>query len=147
LRQYGWGERFRVETAGGRNSRLDSLQAAVLSARLPFLDARNAHRREIANRYRDLLTLHGDATNTVAHHAVALVSERDAVRGRLHAEGIVTEVHYPYLVHEMPGLGLEPVSTPAASGVRDRILSLPCFPELTDDEVDRVCTALRTVTR
>jgi dTDP-4-amino-4,6-dideoxygalactose transaminase len=45
----------------------------------------------------------------------------------------------------MPGLGLGPVSTPAASAVRDRILSLPCFPELTDDEVERVCAALRVV--
>ena len=54
LRQYGWGERFRVEDAGGRNTRLDTLQAAVLSARLPYLDERNARRRAIAARYGEL---------------------------------------------------------------------------------------------
>jgi dTDP-4-amino-4,6-dideoxygalactose transaminase len=145
LRQYGWGERFRVETPGGRNSRLDTVQAAVLSARLPFLDERNARRRDIANRYRHLVSVHGDAATTVAHHSVALVDDRDALRERLHAAGVRTEVHYPYLLQEMPGLGLGPVSTPAASAVRDRILSLPCFPELTDDEVERVCAALRVV--
>ena len=146
LRQYGWGERYRVEHAGGRNSRLDTLQAAVLAARLPFLDGRNARRRAIANRYRAALPqdrrLHGDPATTVAHHAVAIGADRDGFQQRLEARGITTSVHYPYLVTEMPGLDIEPASVPTSSRLRDRMLSLPCFPELTDAEVDRVCEAL-----
>ena len=145
LREYGWGERYRVEHPGGRNSRLDTLQAAVLSARLPFLDARNERRREIANRYRDLVRLLGDPVTTVAHHAVALLDDRaarDALRDRLEGLGIMTAVHYPWLVSEMPGLHVEGGPSPVAADRRDRMLSLPCFPELTDDEVDTVCEAL-----
>jgi dTDP-4-amino-4,6-dideoxygalactose transaminase len=145
LREYGWGERYRVERAGGRNSRLDTLQAAVLSARLPFLDARNERRRAIANRYRDHVPLLGDPVSTVAHHAVALLddrSARDALRARLESLGIMTAVHYPWLVSEMPGLVVEGGPSPVAADRRDRMLSLPCFPEMADAEVDRVCEAL-----
>ena len=53
LREYGWGERYRVDHARGRNSRLDAVHAAALTARLPFLDARNERRREIATQLRD----------------------------------------------------------------------------------------------
>jgi dTDP-4-amino-4,6-dideoxygalactose transaminase len=149
LRQYGWGERFRVDHPGGRNSRLDTLQAAVLSARLPFLDARNERRRAIANRLRDALgagRIHGDPESTVAHHAVLVTDARDAVREGLAAAGVGTAVHYPYLVQEMPGLAVRPAPTPEAAAVRERVLSLPCFPEQTDEEVDRVVAALGEVT-
>jgi len=146
LRQYGWGERYRVELRGGRNSRLDSLQAAVLSARLPFLDTRNARRRAISASYRAALApadrLHGDAATTVAHHAVVVSHDVAQLRRRLDDAGVDTAVHYPYLVQEMPGLGLPAVDTPGAAWVRDRMLSLPSFPELADDEVDLVCRAL-----
>jgi len=145
LREYGWGERYRVERPGGRNSRLDTLQAAVLSARLPFLDERNARRRAIANRYRERVALHGDPATTVAHHAVALAGDResrDTLRARLHEVGIMSAVHYPWLVSEMPGLEVRGGPSPVAARRRDRVLSLPCFPELTDVEVDRVVEAL-----
>jgi len=145
LREYGWGDRYRVERAGGRNSRLDTLQAAVLSARLPFLDARNVRRREIANAYRRHVAIHGDPASTVAHHAVALAADpagRDALRDRLERAGIMTAVHYPWLVSEMPGLEVDGGPSPAAGDRRQRMLSLPCFPEMTLAEVDRVVEAL-----
>jgi dTDP-4-amino-4,6-dideoxygalactose transaminase len=145
LRDYGWGERYRIELPGGRNSRLDPLQAAVLSARLPFLDARNVRRCAIAARYRELHDLHGDPATTVAHHAVVLLSdpvERDRLRRRLSEHGVGSAVHYPWLVTEMPGLRAEG-EAPRAAARRDRKLTVPCFPELTDDEVDLVCEALR----
>jgi aminotransferase EvaB len=144
LREYGWGERYRIDRTGGRNSRLDPVQAAALEARLPFLDARNARRRAVADRYRTLLPLHGVARTTVAHHAVALLADRearDALRAKLTARDIGTAVHYPWLVTEMPGLRATGDAS-AAAVRRDRKLSLPCFPELTDDEVDLVCEAL-----
>jgi aminotransferase EvaB len=146
LRQYGWGDRFRVDLARGRNSRLDALQAAVLSARLPFLDERNAHRREISGRFREALApgtrLHGDPDATVAHHAVAVTAERDDLTRHLGAAGVATDVHYPVLVGEMPGLAAEGAATPVAATLRDRVLSLPCFPEMRDDEVAHTVAAL-----
>jgi dTDP-4-amino-4,6-dideoxygalactose transaminase len=148
LRQYGWGERFRIDVPGGRNSRLDAMQAAVLSARLPFLDDRNARRRAVAGRLRRTVRagrIHGDAATTVAHHAVLVTEERELVRKALAAAGVRTSVHYPYLVQEMPGLAVAPTATPVAAALREQILTLPCFPEMTEDEVDRVAAALEAV--
>jgi dTDP-3-amino-2,3,6-trideoxy-4-keto-D-glucose/dTDP-3-amino-3,4,6-trideoxy-alpha-D-glucose/dTDP-2,6-dideoxy-D-kanosamine transaminase len=142
LRQYGWGARYRVEHARGRNSRLDPIQAAILSARLPHLDRRNERRRAIAARYAAHADLLADPATTVAHHVVVLSDERDALAAALAARGVETAVHYPWLVTEMPGLGVAPASTPSAAARRDRMLSVPCFPEMTDAEVEAVCVAL-----
>ena len=146
LRQYGWGERFRADLPQGRNSRLDPLQAAVLAARLPFLDERNARRRAIADSYATALgtaaRLHGDRASTVAHHAVVVTERRDDLTAHLGEAGIDTAVHYPHLVDEMPGLAASGAPTPVAARSRDQILSLPCFPELTDEETTLVCQAL-----
>jgi aminotransferase EvaB len=144
LREYGWGERYRVDRPGGRNSRLDPIQAALLEARLPFLDARNERRRAISGCYREVVELHGDPRTTVAHHAVALLPDlehRDRLREHLAARGIGTALHYPWLVTEMPGLAATGDARSAARR-RDRKLTLPCFPELTDDEVEQVRKAL-----
>ena len=107
LRQYGWGTHFRAELPHGRNTRLDPLQAAVLTARLPFLDERNARRRAVAASYAAALDssgrLHGDRGTTVAHHAVVVTPLRDGLAAHLATAGIDTAVHYPYLVDEMPG--------------------------------------------
>ena len=147
LRQYGWGaERFRVDLAHGRNARLDPLQAAVLNARLPHLDARNALRRAQSDRWRTALAgraeLRGDPATTVAHHAVVLTDHRDALAAHLADRDIDTAVHYPYLVGDMPGLRAEGDPAPVAAATARRILSLPCFPEFTDDEADQVEAAL-----
>lgn len=149
LRQYGWGARQRPELRGGRNSRLDPMHAAILTARLPWLEARNTRRRSIADRYRvaidgSSLTMIGDSRYTVAHHAVVISPERSALAEHLAAHGVATAIHYPYLLGEMPGLEVEGGPTPHASAWRDRILSLPCFPEMTDVEVDHVVDALRS---
>lgn len=147
LRQYGWGERFRVELSGGRNSRLDALQAAVLSARLPYLDANNERRRAIVGRYRAALAgsgavVLGDSPGAVAHHAVVVHPDRDRLVGVLGARGITTTVHYPWLVTEMAGLGMAAALTPRAARGRSAKVSLPCFATLTAPEVDRVVGAL-----
>jgi dTDP-4-amino-4,6-dideoxygalactose transaminase len=142
LRQYGWGERYRVVEPAGRNSRLDPLQAAVLSARLPFLEASNRRRREISRRYREFLPLLGDPHATVAHHAVAVTSDRDELARYLALRGIDSAVHYPWLVSEMPGLAAAGRRGTTADAHRNQILSLPCFPTMTDVELDEVCAAL-----
>lgn len=147
LRQYGWDrERFRVDLPGGRNTRLDPLQAAILRARLPHLDEGNRTRRRQARRWAAALAgraeLSGDLTTTVAHHAVVVTESRDHLAAHLSADGIDTAVHYPYLVGEMPGLATQGPPTPTAADLAARILSLPCSPTLTEDELDRVEASL-----
>jgi dTDP-4-amino-4,6-dideoxygalactose transaminase len=83
----------------------------------------------------------------VAHHAVLVTDARDAVRDRLTAAGAATAVHYPYLVQEMSGLAVRGEPTPRADALRSQVLSVPCFPEQTADEVDRVVAALAEATR
>jgi dTDP-3-amino-2,3,6-trideoxy-4-keto-D-glucose/dTDP-3-amino-3,4,6-trideoxy-alpha-D-glucose/dTDP-2,6-dideoxy-D-kanosamine transaminase len=146
LREYGWGERYRVDHPRGRNSRLDAVHAATLTARLPFLDARNERRREIAAQLRDALRendtrLQSDLVDGVVHHAVVVSDRRDDLVAHLAAHGVPTAVHYPWLVGEMPGLGLT-AATPVAAGWRDRVLTVPCFPEMTFAEVRAVEQAL-----
>jgi len=140
--------RFLPDLPGGRNSRMDPLQAAILTARLPFLEDRNVRRRGIASRYRDALTespdfLHGAGTNTAAHHAVVVTERRQELRVFLDERGIHSEIHYPYTLGEMPALAPRVSPTPVADALTQRILSVPCFPEMTADEVDRVVAALR----
>lgn len=149
LREYGWGDRFRVDLARGRNSRMDSLQAAALSARLPFLDSRNAARRAISGRYRasfdsSFARIHGNAKTTVAHHSVAVTLHRERLAGHLAAHGVETVVHSPYMLAEMPGIAAHAPANgaPVATSLRDRTLSLPCFAELTEAEVAHVVEAI-----
>lgn len=148
LREYGWGERFRVQLPAGRNSRLDELHAAVLLARLQHLDARNERRRAISARLRAAATAsglryHGEAASTVAHHSVVLADDRASLEAFLERREVATAVHYPYLLQQMPGLDLDPTtSTPQAQRQRDQKLSLPCFPELTDSEISQLTDAL-----
>ncbi|MBA3744834.1 DegT/DnrJ/EryC1/StrS family aminotransferase [Sporichthya sp.] len=147
LRQYGWSESFRITDSRGRNARLDALQAAVLTARLPFLDHNNERRRAIARRYRAVLPpgnlLGPDDDSFVAHHAVVVTPNRDRLREVLATHHVDAAVHYPWLIDEMPGIRLgAPADLPNARAWRDRILSLPCFPTLEETEVDTVVSAL-----
>ena len=150
LRQYGWESKYRVTSRGGGNSRLDELQAAVLRTRLPHLDAWNQRRRSIAARYAEALPpasgrlIALDGEDYIAHLAVALVQKRDAARSRLRAAEIDTDVHYPVPDHRQPlwGQTLAHVQLPVTEHAAEHVLTLPCFPELTDKEVDRVCDAL-----
>jgi dTDP-4-amino-4,6-dideoxygalactose transaminase len=147
LRQYGWVERFRITDGRGRNARLDALQAGVLTARLSFLDRNNDLRRAVAGRYRAALPsgcfVGPDDLSFVAHHAVVATADRGRLWEVLAAHGVETAVHYPYLIDEMPGLRLgAPADIPHARARRERILSLPCFPTLDENEVATVLSAL-----
>ncbi len=147
-RQYGWVAKYRVGDERGRNSRLDELQAAVLRARLPLLDAHNARRREIHAAYEAVT----DAMVTtvarpyIGHLAVGAWDERERVRETFAAAGIVTDVHYPVPDHlqAFPSPP-ETVRLPVTERAAERILSLPIFPGLRDDEVERVVAVLAEV--
>jgi aminotransferase EvaB len=144
LRQYGWSQKYRVEHAGGRNTRLDELQAAFLRIKLPRLPAWNAARLAIARRYQDrlrglpiMLPDFRDDEN-VAHLFVVRVQHREAFRARLREAGIATEVHYPVPDHRQPVRTMRDVELPMTEAACRQVVSLPCYPGLPLSEVDRV---------
>lgn len=141
LRAYG--ERSRYDSvAQGRNSRLDELQAAVLTAKLPHLDERNARRRELASLYTERLattSLRLPAEAGGRRHAwhlyVVRSPRRDELRAELAAAGIGTAVHYFRAVHQHPAYAhLGTADLGRSERLAAEVLSLPLFPELTDDE-------------
>jgi dTDP-3-amino-2,3,6-trideoxy-4-keto-D-glucose/dTDP-3-amino-3,4,6-trideoxy-alpha-D-glucose/dTDP-2,6-dideoxy-D-kanosamine transaminase len=151
LRQYGWDRKYRVSLGGGQNSRLDELQAAVLRTRLGRLDERNLRRRSIVARYGNALApdvgrfvaLKGE--DYVGHLAVAVSEVREGLRSALDAAGIGTDVHYPIADHQQPVWSADyaDVGLPVTEHAVAHVLTLPCFPELTEEEIERVCEVLR----
>ena len=151
LRNGGQRTRYVHETVG-LNSRLDELQAAILSVKLAHLDADNARRRAIAAQYDALLAGGPVETPWVApdvepvyHLYVVRTPERDALMAHLAAQGVGTLVHYPTPTHLQDayrGLGLGPGALPQAEAAAREVLSLPMYPELTDAEVAQVAQAV-----
>jgi dTDP-4-amino-4,6-dideoxygalactose transaminase len=143
------GSHYRHELVG-TNSRLDALQAVVLTAKLGRLEAWNEARRSIAARYRAAfasgpLRLVEDEPGArgVYHLAVTRVPDRARIQQQLTAMGIETGIHYPIPCHRQAAYlrfatGPLPVSETAAA----EVLSLPMFPHLRDDQVARVCDAV-----
>jgi dTDP-3-amino-2,3,6-trideoxy-4-keto-D-glucose/dTDP-3-amino-3,4,6-trideoxy-alpha-D-glucose/dTDP-2,6-dideoxy-D-kanosamine transaminase len=150
LHQYGWACKHQVETSCGRNSRMDEIQAAVLRLRLTRLESENARRRSIIATYRRsgsdaVLFPQLDAQLEAAHLAVARVSDRDRFRRHMAEQRIATDVHYPML--DCDQLAWRQSGRAAHDLIRSRqavseIVSVPCFPEMTDDEVERVSRAI-----
>lgn len=152
LRQYGWGNvKYRVEENGGRNSRLDEIQAAVLRVRLPILEERNQRRREIVRRYAEALSstpvrmAQNGNGDYVAHLAVIRSEHRTALADALCARDIGTSIHYPLPDHRQKLIGAPQVRLPVTEAASEQVLSLPCFPELEHEEVDTICAALTEV--
>jgi dTDP-4-amino-4,6-dideoxygalactose transaminase len=136
----------------GVNSRLDGLQAAILRVKLRHLDAGNAARRRHAQHYLEAL---GDArvirpvvhpqAECVWHLFVIQVKNRQQVQAALKDQGISTGVHYPLPLHLQPAyrhLGIPEGSLPVTERLAPAILSLPMYPELTDEMVQRVTRAV-----
>jgi dTDP-3-amino-2,3,6-trideoxy-4-keto-D-glucose/dTDP-3-amino-3,4,6-trideoxy-alpha-D-glucose/dTDP-2,6-dideoxy-D-kanosamine transaminase len=148
LRQYGWGVKYHVEEGGGRNSRLDEIQAAVLRVRLRGLDELNRRRREIARRYVDVLLssparmAQDGGADYVAHLAVLRTPSRAAFADGLGKRGVSTAVHYPVPDHRQKVIGAPTVRLPAIETASEQILTLPCFPEMEGEEIEIVCEAL-----
>jgi len=149
LRQYGWTSKYRNELAGGRNSRLDEMQAAFLRVMLPLLDGWNERRREIANRYSSeisnskIVVPPVSGEDFVAHLYVVRTDDRSGLQKHLTGAGITSEVHYPVADYRQPLFGDQFANL--ALDVTDQacatVVTLPCFPELTDEEVSRVVEA------
>ncbi len=152
LRDHGRSRRSRYEhELVGTNSRLDALQAVVLTAKLARLEAWTGARRSIAARYRTALgggpgrlVAEEPASQGAYHLAVARMPEREAARRRLTAAGIETQIHYPIPCHRQAAyrrFATRPL--PVAEDSAGEILSLPMFPHLSDRRVTRVCDAVR----
>jgi dTDP-4-amino-4,6-dideoxygalactose transaminase len=152
LREHGSPSKY-VHTEIGFNSRLDTLQAVVLSAKLRRLEAGNTARRHAALRYGKLLEeLPGVISPVVAegnepvwHLYVVRVAERDRVLRELNAAGIGAGVHYPVPVHltgSFAPLGHTAGAFPVAERIAGEILSLPLFPEITPEQQERVVDVL-----
>jgi dTDP-4-amino-4,6-dideoxygalactose transaminase len=145
-----------VHEIEGYCRRLDTLQAAVLGVKLPHLDQWNGQRRRAAALYSERLAglpevvtpgvLPG--TESVFHLYVVQVPYRDAMRSALTAAGIETGIHYPIPLHEQPAyahMGLLPEAFPVSHRLAPAILSLPMFPEITTDQIDRVVGVMQGV--
>ncbi|HWQ12680.1 MAG TPA: DegT/DnrJ/EryC1/StrS family aminotransferase [Roseiflexaceae bacterium] len=154
LREYGWERKYYTAHLGGLNSRLDEIQAAILSAKLQHLPAWNARRRVIAEMYDELLAGTGltlpersPEGDHVYHLYVVRVPDgrRERVRAALRERGIGAEVHYPLPAHQQPVYAhLAPEGgLPVTERLAGEVLSLPMYPELTDEEVRAVAEAVR----
>jgi aminotransferase EvaB len=149
LRQYGWTAKYRTEMSGACNSRLDEMQAAILSEFLPHLDEDNARRRSIAGRYTaqicqpDLVLPQGGDSDYVAHLYVVRSTQRDELREHLRTLDVASEVHYPIPDYRQPVFGnkFTKVHLENTEQLTAEILTLPCYAEMSDTEVDQVIQA------
>lgn len=147
LRQYGWRERY-ISEVHGMNSRLDELQAAVLRVKLRHLDTENDRRRQIARTYNKLLAptslrlpAESQDFRHVYHQYVVRSSQRDSLKAYMKENGVQAAILYPQPVHLQRGycdkvvVGSGGMTETVAAC--EQILSLPMYPELTDEQIRR----------
>jgi dTDP-4-amino-4,6-dideoxygalactose transaminase len=148
LRQYGWDE-SRATDGPGLNSRLDEIQAAILNVKLKSLDEDNARRRGIAQLYNEGLAglpivipkEHPDTTH-VYHLYVIACKGRDHLKKKLADSAVFAGIHYPVPGHLHGGYDrrvvMPPEGLPVTDDLTDIILSLPMYPELPYDHIEKV---------
>jgi dTDP-4-amino-4,6-dideoxygalactose transaminase len=154
LRAHGASTKYHNEEVG-YNSRLDAMQAAFLRAKLPRIGANNAGRRRVAAAYDELLAdVEGLVTPEVVPGHVfhqytvrVLDGRRDALRAALCARGIGTMVYYPVPCHRLPVYADSDGHLPIAERLSGEVLSLPIWPQMTDDVQQRVADAVRAALR
>lgn len=150
FREYGWEKKYCVTLLGGRNSRLDEIQAAILRFKLQFLDQWNARRRSIANRYSEgicnprVYVQKFQGSDYVAHLYIIRSQERSQLRQHLADAGIPTDVHYPIPDYAQPAYRdlLDIIMLKNTEQACKEVLTLPCFPEMTDVEVDTIIASV-----
>ncbi len=154
LREHGQKKKYHHDLVGW-NSRMDGLQAAVLGVKLKYLDQANDGRRRVAARYRELLDgvpglalpVEADYARHIYHVYAVRVAQRDHLMQQLAARGIGTGIHYPVPVHlqkAYAALGHRRGDFPVTESCADSFLSLPMYPELTDDQIEIVVRELKT---
>ncbi|MFI5184825.1 MAG: DegT/DnrJ/EryC1/StrS family aminotransferase [Vicinamibacteria bacterium] len=149
------GRRHYEHNVLGTNSRLDTIQAAVLRAKLRHLDAWNEERRALVALYDEGLAeaphlrrpRERPDVRSAWHLYTVRVEGRDALRASLEQQGIATAVHYPVPIHLQPALaalGGRPGDLPVSEQLSREVLSLPLYPELPSDSVERIAAAVKT---
>ena len=151
IRNYGQEKKYFHDTLGW-NSRLDSLQAIVLSEKLKLLDQWNENRRTAANWYYERLKdsgfclYHEKPENEAVHHLFVIThKDRDLLQDKLQSKGIPTGIHYPVPIHQHKCFADHPFAKeefPHSERQGNELLSLPMHPKLTKNEVDEVCECL-----
>jgi dTDP-4-amino-4,6-dideoxygalactose transaminase len=157
LRTYGWTRPQFAEIQNGRGSRLDELQAAILAIRLEHLDAEIERRRAIARRYNEAfadlplrLPSERSGCRHVYHLYVVRCHERDALARHLGNSGIMSGQHYPFAVHQQPGLAAGariPRSLAITERIIQEILTLPLYPSMSVSQQERVVNSVRSFYR
>ncbi|HXF85987.1 MAG TPA: DegT/DnrJ/EryC1/StrS family aminotransferase [Anaerolineales bacterium] len=152
LRTHGWKKKYYSEEIG-YNSRLDALQAAILQAKLPHVEAWNERRRELAKRYSEYLAPLGMTVPVecewgkhVYHLYIIRTKQRDALQAFLKEKGIASEVYYPlppHLAIPCRRLGYQEGDFPQAELASRETLALPLYPELTLEQQDQIIEAVR----
>lgn len=157
LREHGSPKRYYHEYIG-MNSRLDSLQAALLQVKLPYLDKWNTQRREISDRYTHLLKDANIPNLIFPDHCLGSVwnqyticigaGNRNDVQTQLREQNIITMIYYPLPLHLQTvykNLGYKKGDFPITEDICDQVLSLPMFPELSEEQQDRVVSTLQKI--
>ena len=153
LRLHGGAKQYHHDEVG-TNSRLDTLQAAVLLAKLPHLAAWSARRREHAAYYSEALAdvpqvrapCIDPANEHIFHQYTLRVERRDELQGHLQSKGIGSAVYYPVPLHLQrcfSHLGYQRGQLPEAERAAGEVLSLPIYPELARTQLDQVVDAIR----
>lgn len=146
LRKYGWQGKYQVELLGGRNSRLDELQAAFLSEFLVDLDNINCRRRKIAHEYSikishpDILLPLYKEEEDVGHLYVIRTSNRCSLQAHLKKYNIGSDIHYPIPDYKQSILSKKFINLKleATEILSQQILTIPCYPEMKDADVNKV---------
>jgi dTDP-4-amino-4,6-dideoxygalactose transaminase len=153
LRDHGQSTKY-IHDIEGYNGRLDAIQAAILSVKLPHLAKWNDQRRDNAGRYDELFAATDGAltlpyvpawSRSVHHLYVVGVADRDGLRADLARDGIDTGIHYPVPLHLLKAyerFGFRPGAFPVAERAASRVLSLPMFPELLPKQQQVVAEAV-----
>lgn len=149
LSNYGSDEKY-IHNYKGLNSRLDEVQAAILSVKLKYLDADNSRRREIAKFYlanirneRFILPEVRDWDSHVFHLFVLRCKDRKMLEQYLSFNGIQTQIHYPYAIHKQPAYAeLSHLHLPVCELLQDEVLSLPFYPSLRENELVKIVDTL-----
>jgi dTDP-4-amino-4,6-dideoxygalactose transaminase len=157
LREHGSPQRYYHQYIG-MNSRLDTLQAALLQVKLPYLDKWNTLRREISDRYTQLFKDAAIPLITTPHHCPQSVwnqytiriggGKRDFVQAQLRDRQIITMIYYPLPLHLQEvyqGLGYAKGAFAVTEEICDQVLSLPMFPELSAEQQSQVVTAIAEI--
>lgn len=151
IRQYGWNKKYHVVKVGCKNSRMDEIQAAILNIKLEHLDHWNARRRHIvktvSERCQNMRTMvfpKNLEENYVGHLFVVKTGYREQLAAFLKQKNISTDIHYPIPDHkqELHSKKFDGLSLPTTESISREILTLPCFPEMSDEDIEYLGSAL-----